>query len=264
MKNIINKINNKLKIHISFWIAAGVFWFLGLGSVFVAVAVSVTAHELAHILTARAFGCKMKRLGISALGESVLIDQLNKLTAWKRAAVYAAGPLCNLLLWGVFSFHEMFGLFNLVLFGFNLLPVFPLDGARLIQLLVGNWAGALKANRLIIKAGRVCCLALMLLGVVQAVLFPPNFTMLFAGFALWRRNRNLQVELSGEFYLAMLNKKECPAKIIYAHQNQTLFDLMEYLTWDHHLIIIMPDDTIITEHSLMEYMTQNDGYENPE
>ena len=249
-----------VKIHCSFWIAAGVFWAMGLGVTFLMVAASVSAHEIAHVLVAKAFGCKIGQLKISALGEMALVNHMDKLSAWKRTVIIAAGPACNLLLWGIsvlltgYVDMGLFGLYNLVLCGFNLLPIFPLDGARLFQLWVGNWVGIMRANRWALFTGRVCCVVLMLLGVVQAILYAPNFTMLIAGFALWRRNRSLQLELTGAVYMAMLNKSAKPAKIIRAYPNQPIADIVDTMGWDHMLVLIMPDHKMVTEKEVINYV----------
>ena len=237
-----------VKIHISFWIAAAVFWAAGLGHTFLTVAASVTAHELSHILTARAFGCKVQGLKISALGEAAVIPGMDRLPAWKRTAILAAGPICNLLLWAIFG-----GVYNLVLFGFNMLPIFPLDGARLFQIWMGNAKGIIRANRWCLCAGRVCCVVLMLLGVVQAAMFFPNITMLLAGAVLWRRNQDLQVDLAGEFYMAMLNKSGKPAKIIQAESYLPISEIIEKMGWDHSLIIKCKN-AAVTEKDIILYI----------
>lgn len=251
-----------IKIHISFWLAAVVFWALGLGVTFIMAAAAVSAHELAHVLTAKAFGCKIGQLKISALGEMALVHQLDKLSAWKRGAIYAAGPLCNLLLWvGLLPFETgLFGFYNLILFGFNLLPIFPLDGARLVQLWLGNRVGVLTANRLILRAGFVCCVVLMLLGVVQAVLYAPNFSMLLAGFVLWRRNRGIRPELTGEFYMAMLKKpaRLAPARLVCAHSSQPLSPIVDSMGWDNILIVITLENNIaISEPQIIKHISTN-------
>ena len=238
---------------------------MGLGAVFLMIAVSVSAHELSHILVAKVFGCKVRELKISALGEMAFVQNMGRLSAWKRSGILAAGPLCNLLLWVIavlLARHanillesmdfELFGFYNLVLCIFNLLPIFPLDGARLLQLWVGNRVGAMRANRFVLRSGRMCCVALMLLGVVQAILYAPNFTMLFAGFVLWRKNRSLQVELSGEFYMAMMDKPERMKKrplsvralCVYSHQ--PLPEIVDAMGWDNVIMLMVTDYKNIT------------------
>jgi len=256
-----------IKVHISFWLAAGVFWIMGLGWDFLMVVASVTAHELAHVLIAKFFGCKLQQLKISALGEIALINNINNLPFWKRTGIIAAGPACNLVL-GILAWHmgfEQLGFYNFVLCGFNLLPIFPLDGARLFQLWVGNSAGIMRANRRILCAGRVCCIMLILLGIVQAMVYAPNFTLLFVGFALWRRNRHLQLELTGEFYMAMLNKPDKLAKkplivrVLCAYSTQPLSQIVESMGWDSILMVMVPDqeNKIINEVEIINHVIKH-------
>lgn len=270
-----------IKIHLSFWLAAIVFWLMGLGVVFLMVIAAVTFHELAHIVTARAFGCKTLQLRISALGEMARINRMERLTPSKRTAVIAAGPMCNFLLWGITAQIEQntqllsrigieeFGFYNLVLGIFNLLPILPLDGAKLFQLWVGNGLGAMRANRRVLRIGQIFCIMLMVLGVVQAILYAPNFTMLLAGLTLWLRNRKIKVELTGEFYLAMLNKPGrlskgmLPVKPLCAKANYPLAKIVETMGWDHVLVITVIDRTRttivanITEMEIINYVTRH-------
>jgi len=256
-----------IKVHISFWLAAVIFWAVGLGWDFLMVATAVTAHELAHILTARVFGCKLQQLKISALGEMALIPYMDRLPPFKRTVTITAGPGCNLLigvLAGCFGF-ELFGLYNLVLCGFNMMPIFPLDGARLFQLWAGNCIGVMRANRWTLWAGKICCIALMLLGTVQAILYAPNITMLIAGFALWRRNRSLQLELTGEFYMAMLKKparlakKALSIRAICAYSHQSLAPIVDSMGWDNILTVTMPDqdNVVITELDILNHVLKH-------
>ena len=256
-----------IKVHFSFWLAAGVFWAMGLGWDFIMVAAALTFHELAHVLVAKAFGCKIRQLKISALGEMALVHHMEHLSPLKRIGIIVAGPACNLFLWLVTQNMNLglFGFYNLVLSGFNLLPIFPLDGARLIQLWAGNLIGIMKVNRLILHIGLVCCAILMMLGIVQAVLYAPNFTMLFAGFALWRKNRNLKLELTGEFYMAILSKPSrlakspMPIRYLCACSHQPLPYLIDLLSWDHILMISVTDkdNAIVTELELINYVIQH-------
>ena len=245
-----------LKIHISFWIAAIIFWLIGQGLNFLMVAIAVTAHELAHMVCAKFFGCKIRQMHISALGEMSILHKLEGLRAFQRTAILVAGPMCNLIM-GLIARHfafETFAFYNFILCGFNLLPIFPLDGAKLLQLFAGNRIGVMPANRLILKLGFGCCMALIALGVVQAILFAPNITMLCAGFVLWRRNRGLQVELTGEFYIALLNKKPpLPIKFIYAEKNQPIAAVVDAMGWDNILMLCV-DDKIIGEKQIVDYV----------
>ena len=245
-----------LKIHISFWIAAIIFWIIGHSLDFLMVAIAVTAHELAHMICAKLFGCQIRQMHISALGEMSVLHDMERLTPAKRMSIFVAGPFINLVI-GLIAWQlgfEIFAFYNFILCGFNLLPIFPLDGAKLLQLFAGNRIGVMPANRMILKVGFWCCVALMALGVVQVILFAPNITMLCAGFVLWRRNRGLQVELTGEFYIALLNKKPpLPVKLVYVEKSQPIAAVVDAMGWDNILMLCV-DSKIVSEKQIVDYV----------
>lgn len=245
-----------IKIHFSFWVAAGIFWTMGMTITFVMLIASVTIHEMAHVLLAKAFGCQIRKFEISAMGEMVQIAGLNKLPPIRRSLVIIAGPAANLLLWGLSCYFDFggpnFRLYNLILFGFNMLPTFPLDGARLIQLWAGNIFGIMRANRLLISAGQICYMALIVLGIFQAYFYAPNFTMLLAGLLFWHRSKNLKLELTGEFYIAITDKDNKPFKTIKAREGDSFYDIVNRMGWDHKLRIIMPDGKILNEADVLK------------
>ena len=113
------------------------------------------------------------------------------------------------------------------------------------------------ANRLILKIGFACCMLLIALGVVQFILYAPNITMLCAGIVLWRRNRGLQVELTGEFYITLLNKKPpLPVKFIYIEKNQPIAAIIDAMGWDNILMVWL-DNVMISEKQIVDYVMEN-------
>lgn len=94
--------------------------------------VAIILHELSHILMAWAYGLKIKRIGLSWKGFYVVREPG---TPQVNFDVSLAGPLGNLVLAAVFgSMAPTFGLANLVIGGFNLLPIPSSDGDRALQL----------------------------------------------------------------------------------------------------------------------------------
>lgn len=141
--------------------------------------VSVLAHELAHALSARAFGWPPTEIELNLWGghtEFLAGDS----TPTKSLAVSLAGPAANLVIAGIgwwlietFTPVGVLGmlasvtvLMNFLVGVFNLLPGLPLDGGRLVESTV--WAatgsrlrGALAAG----WAGRVVVAGLVLAAV---------------------------------------------------------------------------------------------------
>jgi len=98
------------------------------------VACSLLLHELGHVLIASAYGVKVKKIGLAALGGYTVREPSGR--RWVEAQSAAAGPLVNLLL--VLTFRSVGGGVartvadaNLILAIGNLIPLLRSDGWRL-------------------------------------------------------------------------------------------------------------------------------------
>ena len=231
----------------------------------VAVIASLIAHEFAHMAFVRVFGGQVNGFRISLAGMTAWVRGLEKLKLWQRYVVYLAGPATNALIatgawvavrffggWG--EFWQGLFIYNIVLCAFNLLPVFPLDGGRLMQLFLGNRMGILRANRLLLKAGPVVGWALMGLGLVQAVLYPWNITLLCAGVYIRRKNEQLPPILYWECVKALQAKdrKHLRTKKIILPKNTTVRQAVEYLGWDYWAEIYIGAGVWISEGEIIE------------
>lgn len=102
----------------------------------------VIIHELAHSFVAKKLGYKLDKLILMPYGVC-LNYQTKKFFPKDEFFIALAGPLINLLLcilclalWWIFPIvmpaTNIFFVCNLVLFAFNLLPCYPLDGGRIL------------------------------------------------------------------------------------------------------------------------------------
>lgn len=115
--------------------------------------VAVLVHEAAHAVGARSFGLPVHRVVADLWGGHTTLDATRSTPA-RSAVVAAVGPLSNLALSGVgyglaavlppgipHGLAEIFGLLNLLLALFNLLPGLPLDGGQLVEAAVWGVTG---------------------------------------------------------------------------------------------------------------------------
>jgi Zn-dependent protease len=103
---------------------------------------SVVCHELGHIIYARFLRLKIRRVGINWRGPYLVREQGSAL---QNLAVSMAGPVMNLVLAGTMVLGPwlgtgavMFGLYNLALRLYNLLPIPSSDGRRVLSLLCND------------------------------------------------------------------------------------------------------------------------------
>lgn len=99
-------------------------------------------HEAGHLLALFICGAPVRRLKIGALG-AVMDVESRQLSYGRESLAVLAGPLTNLLCAGLLlapaqRFETLYAFVgaNLVLGAFNLLPIRPLDGGRMLELLV--------------------------------------------------------------------------------------------------------------------------------
>ncbi len=141
-------------------------------------------HELGHVAVATALGGRMERLSLTAVGAELKIGYDIPLTYSRDSLVALAGPLANLLA-GVLALALRWELAAALTFAvgiFNLLPILPLDGGRIVYGLLANRLDPDWAERLMTALSG--CLVGLLVGVgaVAAVQFA-NVTLLLT--ALW-------------------------------------------------------------------------------
>jgi len=167
----------KIHIYPSAVLLPALIYFLNAGYFVLLTVIAVIIHELGHYLTLRLCGGEVKCIKLRISGVSLVFGELG----YTGETVTAfAGPLINLLLAfaaaaiGRFvSFTPAYHLagFSLLLALFNLLPVFPLDGGRVIFALSAGIFGLGIAERVRKICAVIVCAAIGLAGAAILVFY---------------------------------------------------------------------------------------------
>ena len=112
-------------------------------------------HELGHILVIRMVGGRIERLELTAAGAVLVLDTRFPLSYLKEAVSALADFLCGgaAICFG----HYLLAGLNLAVGMFNFLPIWPMDGGRVLYSLLSNcWdAGRTEKCMAVISAGLV-------------------------------------------------------------------------------------------------------------
>lgn len=104
----------------------------------------VFIHELGHTIAALQCGWRVREIRLLPFGGVAVVDQQGIVPAWQEIVVTLAGPLQNALMiiitvlfrtigWWDEAWTAYFIQANMMVGLFNMLPVMPLDGGKLMQ-----------------------------------------------------------------------------------------------------------------------------------
>lgn len=260
-----------IKLHPSFFIVFSLFIALGYKEQFFIIFLVVTLHELSHIIVGYFFGSKLEKITITALGQKANLKNFDFLSVKRKICIVVAGPLCNIILWGISQliFIDNFTFFkqvNISIFLFNILPIYPLDGGRLCQIILGNNIGVINANKLLINISKVTYKLLFILGLIQVVLYPFNISILCLSVYLNNINEKEYMHIIFNFYKDVILKKnkltinkQLPLKFIIMDKTCLVSSVINRLGWENFYIIYISDGKQIlyeiNEFEIIEYAT---------
>src|SRR5436190_1033731 len=186
-----------VRIHVTFflllaWIAT-IHWARGGpaeaidGVVFIAALfLCVVLHEFGHVFAARRYGIRTSDVTLLPIGGVASLERMPEKPS-QEIVVALAGPAVNIvialllifLLGARFDLSQMAQLeqaqstltgriaaANLVLFAFNLIPAFPMDGGRVLRAILAVWLGYTQATRVAASIGQALAVVFGFLGLL--------------------------------------------------------------------------------------------------
>jgi Zn-dependent protease len=188
-------------VELSIWFFL-IFLFLPSVSLVVSIFISVLIHEMAHALVAHRRGWHVSQIRIDLFTGSAHID--SNIHERDSIPVVAAGPLSNLTLafltTSLLAFTQVYILdvsptiykflldlisVNFILFIFNILPIYPLDGGRLVKdFLTLKLRSRLKAKKIAGTISLITSILVLYYSIVTTNIMLIVFSCLFIYMAL--------------------------------------------------------------------------------
>ncbi|WP_411168929.1 site-2 protease family protein [Clostridium sp. MB05] len=157
-------------------------------SMFIFALIWVFLHELAHILVALKFGCKFYNIEFHVFGIRAELSDIDSLKDKEKLLVYLAGAFLNIFISILFyiigikypsNFIETSMNLNIGLAIFNLLPAYPLDGSRILEILLSKKILFKKAQKIIsIISYSIASLFIIISTIIYIFLHSLNISMI--------------------------------------------------------------------------------------
>lgn len=199
----------KIKFHYSLLGLLLIFLFSGLFIEILAFLLILLAHETGHILACYLFKQKIKTLNLTIVGGMIDV-QIENLSVVKKIIIYFAGVLVNIIFLFCVKrieniyYQKIIYNYNLLLIIFNLLPIFPLDGFRIIETIISLIFNPYKEQKILI--------AISIFSLIGFTIWTIFYTNSFAYYIivtyLWYQN----------IYLKQHNNEVVLKKLIYQYR----------------------------------------------
>ena len=240
----------RVRVHPLFLAAGVLSAFTGQLLLFLSAVLAALEHEFAHSIAARSEGYCLDKILLMPYG-AVISGDLSGIPPKAEAKVLLAGPLANAFtalafaaLWWLFPetypYTEAAAEVSLSLFLVNLLPAYPLDGGRLLLLLLAP-LGEPRAR--LISRIAACLTAGGIFALFVISLFSvPNFSALLFALLLFAGNFGGGSYRRIAFARGRTFSRGVEEKRVVLSSERTAGECVRYLREDKYLVLIVYED----------------------
>lgn len=259
MRLVIGK--TELHIHVTAAIMPVFMLMAGLAAEYAAAFFSMLLHELSHVFAARICGVKAGSVSVTILGFSAVLPD-GGCSRLEKLLICLAGPAFNLALFAVSLllgrlvpgdpyFLRLLSASNLFFALMNLLPALPLDGGRLVLMLLAGNIGMLAAGRVMRGLAAAVSAIIVIAGGYQLYSSPYNASLIIIGLYI------MLATMTGRAEGALMNMRQIlyrrsrllrkgiyPARDLVVVKSTRLGDLLKSMDFDRFHIIYVLDDSL--------------------
>lgn len=176
-------------------------------------------HELGHMIAGIMLKLKPKSLSFMPFGISITFEtyEYKKLIEIKKMLIAIAGPLTNLIICIIVAFlnidariKDIITYSNILIALFNLIPLYPLDGGRILKEIIRLKYENIKTDEIINKISNILIIILTAISSV-VILYFKNVAILFVLIYLWIiiANENRKYNIKKRMYKIIQKSNEC-------------------------------------------------------
>ena len=176
----------RFRIDLKIFIFLIIFYFTKQIEIYVYLMLFAFIHEIGHLIAGLALGMKPEKIEIMPFGFSLSfktnVKDFNKkikkgnMLGIKKIIVAFAGPLTNLIIILITSYINidiikqlMIIYTNFLIFAFNLIPIYPLDGGRILKEFLHINIGIQKTEKIIFLISNIVLWVVSILIIILAI-----------------------------------------------------------------------------------------------
>ena len=176
-------------------------------------------HELGHMFAGIVLNLKPKTLNLMPFGVSITFEDYSykKMLEMKKIVIALAGPITNIIIALVFMFlhinsniKEMIIYSNILIALFNLIPLYPLDGGRILKEMLRLNDSKENADRIINKTSNILIIIITAISSIL-ILYLKNIAILLIIIYLWLIviKENKKYKLKKMMYRVLQKNNKC-------------------------------------------------------
>ncbi|HBQ64093.1 MAG TPA: hypothetical protein DD727_04055 [Clostridiales bacterium] len=215
-------------------------------------------HEAGHLAGSRLLRQPIGDFHLAPFGIAARLPETHRPGRTKRCLVIAAGPLANLLAFGIFAWMDRFGtafqvmaVSNLLMAAFNLLPALPMDGGWLIYHLLETMIDEMAAIRGMLGLTAVTGLFLTGAGIFQVLVSRGNASLLLAGgfilYTAWKEAPQVRIMRTARLLMRNMDGKGPPvpgrATLTVAPSCSRPADIFRFFSQNRCNLVLVLDET---------------------
>lgn len=236
------KIISKIKIHPFFYIVMLICLFTGNIHDFLVLTSIIIVHEIGHIILGLSFKWKLEKVVILPFGGLSVFNNKINTPLIEQFFVAIAGPIFQMIFYffiSLFYISKRVMILNYLLLFFNLIPIYPLDGSKILYVFLNIFFSFKHSHLILIFVSMSLIFLILITNDFNFILLLALFFLCFNSIKQLLNHKSVFNKFLFERYIYDLNFKK--VKKVKGIHNMRI--------WCRHIFVF--DNSYITEKKML-------------